>query len=178
MGESVVGLNFALLGVGFLSGVSSSAPIGPINLWIINATLNRFTSSVKYFIAGVIVVDVAFASMAALSYYSLEQKFKVAPWIELIGGGFIFVVGLIAARKAIVYQPQPREETRSVAHSASSFLTGAALCGSNPAFLVFWVFIVNLAKEKLHLVPSDAANLQLSGRLLCWRLQLQQLDEY
>ena len=136
--------------IGVVSGFASSAPIGPINLWIIETVIQQRLNRIKYFVAGVILVDLLFAGIAIMGYYGIESRVASFSWLELIGGGVILVFGLVNLYNAYHQQDigHPKaKEPELFKQTISSFFSGIALCISNPGFLAFWILVITMSHK-------------------------------
>jgi threonine/homoserine/homoserine lactone efflux protein len=125
-----------------IGGVVSSAPIGPINLWVADATLRKQDRTLAAFLSGVILCDVGYAALAAWGHRAVVGDARVGALLSLMTGGVLMVVGAIMIRRAGAEQrPVP---SRPVPFTpARHFLLGTIMMGGNPAFLMFWVFVVD-----------------------------------
>jgi len=165
-GKNLIPADATLIGVllvsGFISGFCSSAPLGPINLWLINATLSDTKLYKLWFLSGVVVVDMGFAAIALWGYFSLIKGSSITDLWGLIGGGFLIILGIVMFLKNRTQdneESSPNQPDLSGANRMKSFITGTFLCGSNPAFLMFWIFVVNYIENKLPLTPSLSATI-------------------
>lgn len=146
---------------GLISGFCSSAPLGPINLWLVEAVIENTRRSIKWFLAGVICTDLAFAAVAIWGYYEFFQDSKYANLAQIVMGFFLLGIGIVTFWQL----RNPREERKqkspidSNTTAAKSFFMGSSLCGSNPGFLIFWLFVVNFISENLSVAATILTNL-------------------
>ena len=141
--------------IGFFCGFCSSAPLGPINLWIASAALSADSSDRKItpFITGVICVDVLFAWFATLGYKTFFSNTYLKNVVELGGSSFLILIGLFSLLKILKIDssaPKAHIQKRDHTHRKDwlkTFSLGVLLCGSNPAFLLFWIFAINEASH-------------------------------
>lgn len=142
-------LVFYLISFGILAGIASSVPIGPSNLWIANAALspNKKMINALTFSFGVVLMDVFYAWIAFWGYFALfdETAFgSVLRWGGSVGLIVLGVVDFLATRKKIALtEPVPTEAKPALL----DFVSGAFLCGSNPAFVLFWLFLVGVVDQ-------------------------------
>jgi threonine/homoserine/homoserine lactone efflux protein len=133
---------------GMIGGIVSSAPIGPINLWVADATLRGQDRTLTGFLGGVILCDVAYAALAAWGYHAVAQDGRTAAWLSLLAGGVLIVLGLVmTARAGAEQRPAPGRPAPFT--PARHFLLGTIMMGGNPAFLMFWVFVVDLVSWQI-----------------------------
>jgi threonine/homoserine/homoserine lactone efflux protein len=138
-----------ILTAGILGGISSSAPLGIINLWITDAVLSKNEHKITWFIVGVIIADAGHAAMASWGYHEFLQEGGFDRWIGLLGGAFIAGMGLwslrptLKATQSTVTLPAPSYR------KAHEFGLGLMMCGLNPGFLVFWMFIIDQIEKRL-----------------------------
>lgn len=149
---------------GLLCGFVSSSPLGTINLWLINQTLKTNKLN-PWFISGVVVADCTYASLAAWGYQKLFSDTAAERWVGLIGGSFLIVLGLLSFRKGS--SAVSAEKTSETMTKGQQWLLGAFMCGSNPAFFVFWVFAVNSLDRHLDLAIKGTSVLPLVVGIAC-----------
>ena len=147
---------------GLLSGFCSSAPLGPINLWLIEAIIADTVKSLKWFLLGVILVDMAFASMAVWGYYKYVAGSSYLQPLEIGAGIFLLMLGVFSFAKL------KKDTGQDLGASKKSplplggfkhFMLGMTICGSNPGFLMFWLFVVNFINTSLDLTFTLLGNL-------------------
>lgn len=140
------------MGFGALGGIASSAPIGPINLWVARwATDGRAgrLAVLTGFLAGVLVIDLGFAAIAATGSAALLS----GPWVlgrgmVLVGGVLLVIVGWHQLKSAGALGGAVDEQARPGATGpARCFALGVVICASNPGFLAFWLFFTGLMIE-------------------------------
>lgn len=134
---------------GIAGGFCSSAPIGAINLWVTDATLSHREHRLSPYLIGVITADVLHATVAAWGYHVFLVEGPIGRWLGVLGGAVLVALGCMGFLK--------RNEAREAEAKASGvevrsnrvqdFLLGAVMCGANPAFLMFWVFAINLIER-------------------------------
>lgn len=157
---------------GLICGFCSSAPLGPINLWLIHCVFEKFPKKrIFWFLSGVILTDLGYAGVAAWGHSMVTFIKNSGHYLSLFGGLFLAIFGfmnLFALRK----QPESKESgpknfvLASVQKTGGlmDFLSGVILCGSNPAFLMFWLLVFQKLPEFLGLtVHVGSVLLFLSG---------------
>ena len=142
---------FLILLIGAVCGFLSSAPLGPMNLWLANLTLAKQHGRARPFVAGVILVDTIYAGVAA--YGQSERLFQwIAKDVLNFGAGvFLILLGgaqLFRRTEQALPSTKIKPET-GVFFPLRDFLTGAIMCGSNPAFFMFWLFVTNWLSSML-----------------------------
>lgn len=159
-------LLLVLTAAGACGGFISSTPLGVINLWIVHSSIERRRESVRWFVSGVISADVAYAAIAAWGYHVFVQDGPVGRSLELVGGTFLVVLGVLNLRQAWTKRT-PSSEAEAVRGNAANaprirkpgqdFALGAFMCGSNPVFLMFWVYVIKQVEDHLAITLSKAA---------------------
>jgi threonine/homoserine/homoserine lactone efflux protein len=139
--------------IGVVSGFSSSAPLGPINFWITDSVISRKDQAVRWFITGVILADLGHALAASWGYSLLLGQ---SPWGSILhwfGGLLLLTIGLKSIRSSFTQPPLVPDTGPKAIHAASTrfrqFLLGFLMCAINPAFLVFWVTVLDLMHVRL-----------------------------
>lgn len=157
-----------LVFVGIISGICSSAPIGPANLWIASATIppaKPFKSIVAY-VFGIICVDALYAFIAFWGYFSYIQNSGASYWVGVGGGLGLVVLGSVELRgtKNNAGQETAQNEAKAKSNCLADFFVGAFICGSNPAFILFWVFVASqLGKLNIDALSAGDTCLVLLG---------------
>jgi len=141
-----------MLLAGLLGGLLSSAPLGVINLWITDKALAGTSRGLWWFIAGVVCADMAYAGVAAWGYHTFLQGSQAWPILEIVGGLLLVGLGVLNLRKKT---EKPKREAMLGLTPWRDFAFGAFMCGSNPAFLMFWVFLVGEVETRLGLFPDE-----------------------
>ncbi|MFK7872560.1 MAG: LysE family translocator [Oligoflexales bacterium] len=149
---------------GFCGGFCSSAPLGPINLMLAEMIFQkRKRNRILTFLLGVVVTDLLYATAAAWGYAEIFQKSPYLYEIQITCGFFLIALGvfsLISLRKGAA-QPKTTQD-HHIGTPLKDFSTGAFLCGSNPSFVMFWLFAINTI--------SHFFNIQVQGSLLIFFL--------
>jgi threonine/homoserine/homoserine lactone efflux protein len=156
MESSPVILGFVAMLAGIAGGFSSSAPIGPINLWLTDATLAKDDDRIKPFVAGVIAVDCLWAALAAWGYQAWLSRSGFATGLTLLGGAFLITLGVLGMIKLRAVRKGDQERVARKPRPIVDALLGAMFCGGNPGFPMFWVFAIDLARTHLGVVMEGA----------------------
>jgi len=136
--------------IGAVSGFASATPIGPINLWVADATLAGRRKTMIWFLAGVIIADLAYAMIAVFGYFTLFSGSTLAQVLGILGGIALMGLGIYSFREQRQLTDRPMSFPKADNfHSLQYFVSGFMICGANPAFLMFWVFISNLLSDHL-----------------------------
>ena len=136
--------SIGLLLSGAICGFFSSSPPGPINLLVADSVIGTRSLHRNAFIIGVIIAELLLAGIAFWGYHRFFQTPAFQRWAPLIGG--IFVMGLGIAG---LFSQRPKGEEGAGAGGYSGrkkggdFLQGLFLCGSNPAFLLYWIYVMS-----------------------------------
>ena len=150
---------FIILGSAVVGGFCSSAPLGAINLWITDRILAHREVKLTWFLIGVIGMDCVHASLAAWGYHAFVAEGVVARWLTVLGGAFLVILGALSLLKRVQQRHSPTLDA-GVRRPLRDLLLGVFMCGANPAFLMFWVFVINLVER------------QTSVDILGWRLAI------
>ena len=134
----------ALILTGTICGFFSSSPPGPINLLVADSVLHERPLSRPFFIGGVILAELALAALAFWGFREFLQGPVFDRWISVVGGGFVAVLGVIGLlSKEGKKDPANEQKKRAGRKKSGAFLQGLFLCGSNPAFLLFWIYVMS-----------------------------------
>lgn len=135
-------------------GFASSSPLGVINLWVADVALARTERRLFWFLTGVIACDVTFAALAAWGYHAFFEGRIVADWLRLVGGLLLLFLGW---RQSVMLSVARVPAKPHKMTNLSDLALGATLCGSNPAFLMFWIVAVSVLDEQLG-IPAASLN--------------------
>ena len=159
--------------IGLICGLCSSAPIGPINLWVADSVLQRPRRPLGAFLVAVVLVDACFAGLAAWGVTSLGTTPRLSLAIGLVGGAFLVALGGLSLwrHRPKAVTPEGLQEAPAAAKTqpmalthAKGFAAGAMMTGTNPGFLLFWVMVSGLLTNYLgHGFTLIEAALFLSG---------------
>lgn len=134
--------------IGIIAGFCSSTPPGPINMWLVDQTLSSKKIKSTAFLTGVILSDILFALLASWGYVKLLEQKAVLSWVKPISGFFLILIGFFAVLQLFYLKEVKKSQSNqlNLASSFKNFSIGLAMCGSNPAFLLFWIFIIDQSK--------------------------------
>ena len=140
-----------------LCGIISSTPPGPINLLIADRILSNRKSSFVAFLSGIISIDILFAILAFWGYYQFLSESNFGVGLSIAGSIFLILLGTISLKNAIETEEELSPQGSQIRSSfVRDYIAGFFLCGSNPGFLVWWVFVATKF-ESLGLIELDAS---------------------
>lgn len=147
---------------GLAGGFCSSAPLGAINLWVTDATLSHREDRLSPFLIGIIAMDVVHASVATWGYHAFLAEGPVERWLGVLGGAILIAMGCMGfLRRKETREADAKAKGQPVkSNRVQDFLLGAVMCGANPAFLMFWIFAVNLIEAHVG-IPVTSLGLAL-----------------
>lgn len=150
----------SLLFIGLIFGFISSTPLGPINLLVAENYFEGKKIKIKPFLFGVIVVDVVFAYLAFWGYHRFLSETNVGFGIQLIGSIAIIALGALGLIQ-LFKKNQPKLNKKHLSNSpAGNFIKGALLCGSNPGFIIYWIWVAGRIKDWItELFPLQEINI-------------------
>jgi len=131
----VSGLSTLYFPAGMLIGLASAAPVGPVNLLVIQRTLTAHTAGALLLGAAGAVGDALFAAAAAFGVGAVQDALaEYALVLRVVGGVIMLAFAVVIARSA----PKLRdsEAQASVLRMAAATLT---LTLTNPATILFFV---------------------------------------
>lgn len=155
-------LNFLIAAC--LCGFIASAPVGPVNIQLANHCFAKRRRGIIYFLAGVIIVDLAYVALAFWSYFFLESSFQLdfGRAESIISGGLIMALGLY-----FLWKNQQRLNSNKTAalqlyrKAWQYFAEGFLLCASNLMLFMLWFFIAGIFEQYQMPVTSSSALLSL-----------------
>ena len=128
------GLSTLYFPAGVLIGLASAAPVGPVNLLVIQRTLTAHSAGALLLGAAGAVGDAMFAAAAAFGVSAVARLLAEHALALRIGGGLIMLTFAVAIWRSV---PKLRDEEQSSAlRMAAAVLT---LTLTNPATILFFV---------------------------------------
>jgi threonine/homoserine/homoserine lactone efflux protein len=138
---------------GFVGGVLSSMPFGPINLILVDLISRRHFAKLVAFLAGVILGDTLVAAACLWGLVRVDPDPHVALALGAGCAAILFVYAVSSWRST------PRvgmsSEPASIARSAA---LGFSFCFFNPLFALFWLSFIAGYRElfEVEAVPAPA----------------------
>lgn len=160
------------LAFGTLGGFVSSSPLGPINLVIVNNVVSKPKKRLSFLIGGVIIADIAYGMMAAFGFQAIPLTPNQAEYLQFAGACLLVVMGLSGLWSSYGEFCSAKQTTQTDelptkgwlnklagrfgkrSESVKDFLLGAVLCGSNPGFLLWWVYLVQQVQRNFDVSVS------------------------
>ncbi len=136
------------LGLGILAGFVASTPLGPINMVFADRVLAKIQNQWTSFLSGVIIIDTLFAMLALWGFRSWLEALAANDFIVGIGGGFLIILGLSQFFRDKV-------KMRYNLPKSGDFFKGILLCGFNPGFFIYWIFIADQIAEWKNINSND-----------------------
>lgn len=137
----------AELCVGAILGLTSSIPVGPINLTIVATALRENIRRSAAMALTVALIDGIYAFIAASTISLPHWSIPVSRYGGLLGALIVIGFGfyLISRDRRI---PAAMKPVQSASHRELSLgaLTGVVLYVSNPTFMVFWISAVGASR--------------------------------
>jgi threonine/homoserine/homoserine lactone efflux protein len=160
-----------IFGVGLLASFIGTLPFGPINLSVVDTTINRsFRAAVQLSLAAALVEIPQ--SLIALKFNPFVQHLltgnvyvKIASVILFLGMGCFFLFRKPACETKQGDNPKKK----------NNFIQGFLIAIANPQAIPFWIFVLSFLKSSQHLDLSNHLGIQLlfvfvlgvaSGKLL------------
>ncbi len=128
------GLSTLYFPAGALIGLASAAPVGPVNLLVIQRTLSAHTAGALLLGAAGAVGDALFAAAAAFGVAAVAHALADHALVLRLGGGLIMLAFAI-----VIWRSTPKlrsDDQASIVRMAAATLT---LTLTNPATILFFV---------------------------------------
>lgn len=96
-----------------------------------------------FFLGGVILAELI---LAAIAFWGFQKFFQVPvfqQWAPVIGGAFVVGLGVAGLFSYKEEKDPEKKDEHSHGQKGADLLQGLFLCGSNPAFLLFWIYIMS-----------------------------------
>ena len=137
---------FSLLFISIIVAFVAATPVGPVNLWVTQASLSKSSRKIKWFVIGVILADLIYVSIAFGSHFFLfnRQIQTIEKSWGFIGALAITIMGVFMLLKSRKKDLQIRETSMQLLGKIKYLLTGLILCASNVMVLLFWFFMAGV----------------------------------
>lgn len=113
----------------------SSAPVGPVNMAIVQASMNKgFRAGIRVG-TGAVLVEMIFAFLASAGLTLIPNEKQVLQWLNILTIPLLFIMGVLL----IVKRKQEGTNRKLDTARASDYLIGATLTFSNPMLLAYWL---------------------------------------
>jgi threonine/homoserine/homoserine lactone efflux protein len=146
---------------GLLIGLVGAAPIGPVNIMVIQRSLQRGRRSALWLGASVAMGDLIFATVAAFGLGAVRLLFDVHLSALRMGSGlFMIIFGVLLWRKA----PHLNAPHQSLPPTLHMSLAVLVMTLTNPATLLW--FIAAFAMVRFHQVGLENLVSLVNGLLL------------
>ncbi len=145
-----------LLGMG--AGLISSFLTGPVFFSMIKTSIEKGFKAGFSLAVGVIISDVILIGIVLFGSQFLEYQESFDKYVGLIGGAFLFAVGLyyLFATVAINYDSHTLQKVSKRGYLIKGFL----MCILTPSTLMFWIIVSSIISVKL--------NNRLDEKLFCF----------
>lgn len=139
---------------GFVGGVLSSMPFGPINLILVDLVSRRHFAKLLAFLAGVILGDTLVAAACLWGLVRVDPDPHVALALGA-GCAAILLVYAVSSWRTTTPRTGVPSEPASIARSAA---LGFSFCFFNPLFALFWLSFIAGYRElfEVEAVPAPA----------------------
>ena len=139
---------FLLFGIGTITGILTSLPMGPTNLWIVHAVLPpaKPMREILAFVFGLIFFDCFYALLSFWGFSSWFERSSYRSLFEAIAG--LGLVGIGAYGFYTAYHL--REDLEILADEKRGLIpafSSGMLLGANPSFIAYWIVVASLTTE-------------------------------
>lgn len=127
---------------GFISGLLTSIPVGPVNLSIIHEGSRRGFRWALLIGMGAISMELLYCAIAFTGFAAFFQKGLVKAAMELTSFVFLLFLGVkFLTARAIESTNKIEERIEQKLHPHSAFMTGFVRVMGNPGVLIFWTIL-------------------------------------
>ena len=134
--------------VGMVAAMIATLPLGPVNLEIVQRTINKGYKQGMLVAVGSAITEMLWCGLAvygtSLLFASPEQEEKVFLYFKLASIPLLFILGVVNLRKKV---PRPKFHIKGFENEApktrfgGAVAVGASLNLLNPVLLAFWLAI-------------------------------------
>ena len=126
----------------FLASFIGSLQLGPVNLFVIDTTINKNKANAYWVAFGGIIPEFIYCALAVYSgsYFMSNPTIFIAFKVLLIA--VLAIIGVIYLFKKHKTFALESPQKNSVSSKTKHFLKGLTLAGLNPQLLPYWMFVM------------------------------------
>jgi threonine/homoserine/homoserine lactone efflux protein len=148
-----------IFSVGLLASFVGTLPFGPINLSVVDTTINRSFRAAFQLSCAAALVEIP-QSLIALRFSPIMQKWMTG---NVYFNFFTICVFLAMGCFFLFRKPSCDAKNNPNQKEKSNFLQGILIAIANPQAIPFWIFILSFLKNSQHLDLSAHLGIQLLG---------------
>ncbi len=130
---------------GTLIATVGAAPLGAVNIAVINTSINENIKKASYIALAAGIGEVILAFFALHCSMQLSIFFHENQWIQIVFIIIFFLVGMYFM--FLANKMTKSNKSRKIKLSNSKFLTGFSLALLNPPVIIYWILAISLINK-------------------------------
>ena len=146
-------LNLLLaFGVGWLASFLGTLPFGPINLSVVDTTINKSFQAAIWMSVAAALVEIGQSFVALHCNFFINSYLETSPVVKVAALILFLVLGIVFFLK----KSKPQDEESAETKKGNSFIKGFFIALVNPQAIPFWIFVLAYldSAQMIHLDTS------------------------
>lgn len=133
-----------------LASIAGTLPFGPINLSVVNTTINRSWRAAFHFSIAAALIEIPQSFIAIRFNPMVQQLLQHNVWVKSFVVVFFMGIGLVFFCRKPLKEGEKKAKLKN-----NDFINGLLVSIANPQAIPFWIFILAFLKSAEYLDISD-----------------------
>jgi threonine/homoserine/homoserine lactone efflux protein len=133
-----------------LASIAGTLPFGPINLSVVDTTINRSWRAAFHFSIAAALIEIPQSFIAIRFNPTVQQLLQHNVWVKSFVVVFFVGIGLVFFLRKPINEGEKKAKSKN-----SDFINGLLVSIANPQAIPFWIFILAFLKSAEYLDISD-----------------------
>lgn len=133
-----------------LASIAGTLPFGPINLSVVNTTINRSWRAAFHFSIAAALIEIPQSFIAIRFNPMVQQLLQHNVWVKSFVVVFFVGIGLVFFCRKPLKEGEKKAKLKN-----NDFINGLLVSIANPQAIPFWIFILAFLKSAEYLDISD-----------------------
>jgi threonine/homoserine/homoserine lactone efflux protein len=139
--------SIALPACAFIMGFMAAVPVGATQLEIARRSINGYLSSALVVVAGALLSDMLYGTIALFGIASFLQDPKIVAAFEAVSAILCVALGIWAIRESRHSVGGDWPAARFLKQHHTAVVTGFALSAMNPLMIMWWLFSARVLRD-------------------------------
>lgn len=133
-----------------LASIAGTLPFGPINLSVVDTTINRSWRAAFHFSIAAALIEIPQSFIAIRFNPTVQQLLQHNVWVKSFVVVFFVGIGLVFFLRKPINESEKKAKSKN-----NDFINGLLVSIANPQAIPFWIFILAFLKSAEYLDISD-----------------------
>ena len=133
-----------------LASIAGTLPFGPINLSVVDTTINRSWRAAFHFSIAAALIEIPQSFIAIRFNPTVQQLLQHNVWVKSFVVVFFVGIGLVFFLRKPINEGEKKAKSKN-----NDFINGLLVSIANPQAIPFWIFILAFLKSAEYLDISD-----------------------